>query len=118
ETNYAAVVAASPAGNSSARSLKARWAVPTGAANPWLRLTTANMPNLPNPAIDLSQSLWFDVHTERPVRVAVGARETGTTTAIGGDGGQTGGIEFVGVTGVTGGQPNATRLLSAGNWTT
>ena len=118
ETNYAAVVAASPAGNNSARSLKARWAVPSGAANPWLRLTTANMPNLPNPAIDLSQSLWFDVHAERPVRVAVGARETGTTTAIGGDGGQSGGIEFVGATGVTGGQPNPTRLVAAGSWTT
>lgn len=118
ETNYTAVITAVPAGNPSAACLKTRWAFTNGVANPWLRLTTANMANVPNPAIDFAQSVWFDINPDRPVRAALGVRETGTTTALGGDGGQSGTIEFVGVTAVTNGQPFPPRLVAANTWTT
>lgn len=118
ETNYAAVITALPAGNASVAALKARWAFTNGAVNPWLRLTTANMPILPNPAIDLTQSLWFDVQADRNVKIALGVRESGTTSALGGDGTQNGPIEFVGVTGAPGGVPVPTRTVAAGAWTT
>ena len=39
-------------------------------------------------------------------------RETGTTAAIGANGGTTGTIEFVGVTSTTGGMPNPTRSVA------
>lgn len=118
ETNYSAVISAVPAGNASAACLKGRWAFTNGLASPWLRLTTANMPVLPNPAIDFTQSLWLDVNADRPVRVALGVRESGTTTALGGDGGQGGTIEFVGASAVTNGQPFPTRLVAPDTWTT
>jgi hypothetical protein len=55
------------------------------------------------------------------VKVAVGVRETANPagTPIGSNGGSTPGIiEFVGVTGVVGGQPQAVRTVAASNWTT
>jgi hypothetical protein len=118
ETNYTTVIASVPAGNSSARVLKARWAFAAGATYPWLRLTTAAAPTLPNPTIDFTQTLWFDAQCDRDLRVALGARETGTTASVGADGGTSGPIEFVGVTGVSGGAPAPTRTISAGAWTT
>jgi hypothetical protein len=45
-------------------------------------------------------------------------RETGGSAAVGGNGGTTGAIEWVGATGKTGSAPNCTRTISAGAWTT
>jgi hypothetical protein len=118
ETNYTSVIAALPAGNSSGRALKARWAFTSGPASEWLRLTTANTPDLPNPVVDFGMSLLFDAQADRAMNIAVGIRETGSTNIIGGDGGQNGGIEFVGISGLSGGSPMPLRTLTAGNWMT
>jgi hypothetical protein len=75
---------------------------------------------LPNPVIDLTRKLAFDIYADRDLNVAVGARETGSPvgTPIGSNGGATGGIEFVGVTNVASGQPQSVRTVAAGSWTT
>ncbi len=118
ETNYTTVIANGPAGNASARVLKARWAFAAGAANPWLRLTTAGAPVLRNPTIAFNQSLWFDLYADRDIRVALGAKETGTTAAIGADGGTSGAIEFVGAATLSGTAPNPVRTVASNQWTT
>ena len=69
----------------------------TGTSNPWLRLTTANTVNRPNPIIDVTQSLWFDLYTDKALQVGLDVRETNPTGNYGDNGGTTGTIEFVGV---------------------
>lgn len=119
--NSTSVTGVFPSGNDSARALRANWSWST-TVNAWLRLTTFNPANLPNPVIDLNRRLVFDMHTDRALTVALGVRETGNPagTAIGADGGTTPAmIEFVGVTNVgTSSQPHATRTVAAGGWTT
>jgi hypothetical protein len=92
----------------------------TNATNPWLRLTTAGTPNWPNPVIDFTKRLRFDLYTDKAVKVAVGCRETTTAagTPLGSDGGTTGGIEWAGVTNISGTAPMPTRTVAAGSWTT
>ncbi|MDW8309490.1 MAG: hypothetical protein RMK20_08970, partial [Verrucomicrobiales bacterium] len=118
--NSSLTTATFPAGNTSTRALQVAWAFTNTAANPWLRLTTASTGNLPNPVIDLTRRLRFRIWTDRDLRVALGVRETGNPagTPIGSNGGQTGGIEWVGVTNSISGQPQPTRLVTASNWTT
>jgi hypothetical protein len=118
--NVSLTTASLPTGNSSARGLLVNWAFLATAANPWLRLTTANAANLPNPVIDFTQHVRFRIWCDRDLRVGLGLRETITPagTPIGANGGQTGGIEWVGVTNALGGQPQPTRLVTAGAWTT
>lgn len=91
----------------------------TNPNNPWLRLTTSGTANWPNPVIDLNRKFTFDVWTDKPIRVGLGVRETTTAsgTTPGSDGGTTGGIEWVGITGVSGSAPIPSRLVSASNWT-
>lgn len=89
--------------------------------DPWLRLTTADTASLPNPVIDLTARLRFDIYADHPVRVAVGCRETSTLagTPIGSDGGTSGAaIEWAGVTNKSGSAPLPTRLVNAGVWQT
>ena len=92
----------------------------TNATNPWLRLTTASAPSWPNPVIDLTRKLRFDLYSDKAVKVAIGCRETTTPagTAIGTNGGTTGNIEWAGVTNVSGSAPVPTRAVPAGSWTT
>lgn len=118
--NTALTTATPPAGNGSTRALLVNWAFTNTAVNPWLRLTTANSSNLPNPVIDLTRRLRFRIWSDRALRVGLGIRETSTPagTPIGSDGGQTGGIEWVGITNSVSGQPQPTRLVSPSNWTT
>ncbi|MFN7138636.1 MAG: putative Ig domain-containing protein [Limisphaerales bacterium] len=99
------------------RVLKTSWSFKTGTSNPWLRLTTAGTANLPNPVIDFTKKLTFDIYTDKSLKIALGCRETTTAsgTAIGSDGGTTGAIEFVGVNAGT--QPNPTRTIPANVWT-
>ena len=119
--NTTSVTGTFPSGNDSGRALQASWSWNT-TVNAWVRLTTSNTPNLPNPVIEVTRMLKFDLYTDRNVGVALGVRETGNPagTAIGANGGTTPGvIEFVGVTNVTGsGQPQVTRVVNASNWTT
>jgi hypothetical protein len=109
-----------PAGNPGGGSkvMRVDWTFKTGVANAWVRLNTFNPTFIRNPAFELQQKIQFDVYCTRALRVAVGMRETGTTAAIGADGGTTGSIEWVGVTNATSGMPNPTRTISASTWTT
>ncbi len=109
-----------PAGNSSARALHVNWAFTSTSAYPWLRLTTANAGDLPNPVIDFTQHVRLRLWTDRDLHVGLGLRETTTPagTPIGANGGQSGGIEWVGVTNSVGGQPQPTRRVTAGSWRT
>jgi hypothetical protein len=118
--NVALTTATLPSGNTSARAVQVSWAFTNTALNPWLRLTTANAANLPNPVIDLTRRLRFRMWCDRNLRVALGVRETATPagTPIGSNGGQTGAIEWVGVTNSISGQPQPVRLVTAGAWTT
>lgn len=112
------VVAAFPAGNSSARAMHVKWSWAPGAINPWLRLTTSAASTLPNPIVDFRKSLRFDVWTEHALKIGLGLRETNATGAIGSDGGVTGPIEFTGVSALNGGTPIPTRTLTPDVWTT
>jgi hypothetical protein len=91
----------------------------TNPGNPWLRLTTSGAANWPNPVIDLNRKFAFDVWTDKPIRIGLGVRETATAagTTPGSDGGATGAIEWVGITGLNGAAPIPSRLVSASNWT-
>lgn len=116
--NFACVTNAFPAGHSSARALAAAWSFMTGAINPWLRLTTYAAPSLPNPTISINQVLQFDIYADKALYVGIGFRETGTTAAIGADGGTSGPIEWVG--GITDNtvDPPKGYPVPAGQWTT
>ena len=118
--NTTSVTSTFPTGNDSARVLRANWSWNT-TVNAWVRLTTSSVANLGNPVIDVTRKLIFDVYSDKDVKVALGIRETGNPagTAIGSNGGTTpASIEFAGVTNVISGQPQATRTVTAGNWTT
>jgi len=117
-TNYDVPTGTFPSGNSSTRALHAYWSFLTGTTNPWLRLSTYNSATNPNPTIDISQSLWFEIYSDKALQVAVNVRETNPTGAIGSNGGSSGTIEFVGVSGTAGTTPIPTRTVSAGAWTT
>ena len=117
--NITSVTGTFPAGNDSSRVLRVNWSWNT-TVNAWMRLTTSSAANLPNPVIDLTRILVFDIYADKDLKVAIGARETGNPvgTAIGSNGGATGGIEFVGVTDVVNSQPQTVRTVAAGSWTT
>ena len=116
--NFTRVTNNFPAGHASARVLQASWTFKSGTANPWLRLTTSSAPNLPNPVIGFNQVLRFDLYTDRDLYVAIGLRETNTGAPIGGDGGTSGAIEWVGGTTNNSISPPRGRLVTAGQWTT
>ncbi|MDB6027049.1 MAG: Stage sporulation protein [Verrucomicrobiales bacterium] len=121
-SNLAEVTASFPAGtNQHAQVLNVNWSF-TNASNPWLRLTTASNASvsLPNPAIDFTRKLRFDIHTDKALKVALGCRETTIPagTEIGSNGGNSGAIEWVGATGVLGSGPAPSRTVPATTWTT
>lgn len=118
--NTTTVTGTFPTGNDSARALRANWSWNT-TVNAWLRLTTSGTANLPNPVIDLTRRLKFDIYSDKDLKVALGIRETGNPagTAIGSNGGSTPAIiEYAGVTNVVSAQPQAVRTVAASNWTT
>jgi N-acetyl-anhydromuramyl-L-alanine amidase AmpD len=119
-TNYTTVVSSFPAGNpnASGKVMKIGWSFKTGQVDQWVRLTTGNTTALPNPTIDLRHSLKFDIYTTKAIKLGVGVRESGTTAAIGADGGTTGSIEYVGCSTKNGTTPVPTRTINASNWTT
>ncbi|MDB6029566.1 MAG: multidomain protein with s-layer y region, glug motif, ig motif, i-set domain, pkd domain, partial [Verrucomicrobiales bacterium] len=119
-TNYATVTTSFPSGNARAATkvLKAGWGFATGPTNPWVRLTTSNPTDLPNPTIYLDKIFRFDIYSTKSLKVGVGARETATTADIGANGGTSGLIEFVGVTNVVSTSPFPNRIVNASNWAT
>lgn len=119
-TNYTSVTTSFPAGNTRAggKVLKGGWTFKTGTTNPWLRLTTFNPTNVPNPTIPLDRIVRFDIYSDKSLKAGLGIRETGTTADYGANGGTTGTIEFVGVTNVVSNSPFPTRIISASTWTT
>jgi len=92
----------------------------TNLTSPWLRLSTASAAFLPNPVVDLAQTLSFEIYSDRPIRVGLGIRETSVApgSVVGSDGGSTGGIEWIGVTNKSMGAPMPIRQVAAGVWTT
>ncbi len=120
-TNYTAVVSSFPAGNANAatRAMKVGWTFKAGISNHWVRLNTFNAPILPNLTINTGARLKFDVYSDKQIKIALGIRETGTTAENGADGGTTGTIEYVGVSGKqANGCPIPTRTVNANSWTT
>ena len=115
-------VSTNPPGENGSAVLAASWGFKTGTTNPWIRLTTysmiSNTYSLPNPTIDLTKHVKFDIYSDKAVKVALGVRETGTSAPLGDDGGIIGTLEWVGATGSTGGMPLATRTIAANTWTT
>lgn len=120
ETNSSSAVSATFPANPAAgnRVLQSSWTFKTGTTAPWLRLTTSGVAELPNPVIDFTRKLRFDIWTDRSLKLAIGCRETTNAvgTAIGSNGGNLGSIEFVGVN--SGTQPNPVRTIPSNTWTT
>lgn len=85
----------------------------------WLRLTTSGTANVPNPTVDLTRPITFRFRLTTPgsLRLCLGIRETGTTAAIGANGGTTGTIEWLGAESVVSSVPQG-RLISdqGGQW--
>jgi len=115
-TNYARIVASG--GGRTSKMLKGQWTFGTSKPNPWMRLATYNTATLPNPTVGINQRLKFDIYSDKALKVGLGIRETGTSAAIGANGGTTGTIEWVGVNGSTSGTPSPTRSVAAATWTT
>lgn len=90
----------------------------TGVTPLWLRWTTFGAPTMPNPTIGLWQGwgLQFDIYSDTALSVTALIRETEANAALGGNGGSSGGIEFVG------GNPTAVsgrgKDVAANAWTT
>jgi Immunoglobulin domain/Immunoglobulin I-set domain len=116
--NFACVTNTFPPGHSSARVLATGWSFKTGTTNPWLRFTTFNALNIPNPTISTNQALQFDMYTDNALYVEIGFRETSTTAAIGADGGTSGTIEWIGGTTDNTVSPPKGHFVPAGQWTT
>jgi hypothetical protein len=72
----------------------------------WMRLTTFNVPNVPNPTVELHRPIRVRMRVDAGrFRLAVGIRETATTAEAGQNGGTAGTIEWVGAAGDINGAP-------------
>jgi hypothetical protein len=99
---------------SGTQSLKVAWQFRTDAnGNPfpraWLRLTTFNTTSVPNPAINFDHRVRVRLYVPSDTPdfyLTLGVRETGTNAACAGNGGTSGGIEWIGATSAQPG-PNA-----------
>ena len=117
--NACGVVTASAFGGT--KVCQADWAFLDAGLQRWLRLTTSNAANVPNPAVDLTRPLRFRCRLLTPgsLRVCVGLRETGVDVPIGANGGKTGTIEWLGATSVAGGAPQGVLITDqGGQWQT
>ncbi|MEO5803320.1 MAG: PKD domain-containing protein [Verrucomicrobiota bacterium] len=117
--NLTAITTNPPAGIQNNRAaLNVNWSFKTGVVNPWLRLTSSSAPSLANPTVHFSHTLRFQIFSDKALKVGVGLRETGTSAAIGTDGGTVGVIEYVGVSNVVNGTPLPIRSIAPNIWTT
>ena len=103
-------------GTNSTNVLQVSWQF-TSAGN-WLRLTTFGGARVPNPLVDLNQHLKFDIYTDSPLHIALGIRETGGTGPVGGNGGTTGNIEWVGTSTTMNSATPAGMGVTTGSWNT
>ncbi|MER3473753.1 MAG: hypothetical protein C4335_06905 [Armatimonadota bacterium] len=107
--------------SSGTKSLRVNWQFIADRPAAWLRLTTFNATNLPNPAIDFAHALRFKIYAASGTPdfyVTLGVRETNTTAPIGGNGGTTGGIEWIGTTEVAAGnvRPIGKLITAKDQW--
>lgn len=99
------------------------WQFVDTALTRWLRATSFAAANLPNPTISLDRPVRLRLRLDGPVGasllVSLGVRETGTTAAIGADGGTANNIEWIGASSTVSGAPQG-RPISAlpGVWQT
>lgn len=104
---------------SGTQSLKVSFQFKPAQTNPWVRLTTNNTANLPNPIISatLPLSLWIYVPNGTPdLRLTLGVRETNPTGNIGENGGTSGTIEFVGAPSKSGNAPAGKLITVKDQW--
>jgi hypothetical protein len=101
---------------------KLQWQFVDGTAERWLRATTSNADNVPNPTIELDRPIRVRLRLEAPpgssLLVALGVRETGTTAEVGQDGGTAGTIEWVGADSAIGYAVQGKPLEGDGFWHT
>jgi len=117
--NVAEVTDAVPAYSGSG-SCRVQWQWVDASPQRWMRLTTHNAANVPNPTVALDRPIRVRLRLDAGrLRLAIGIRETGTTAELGQDGGTSGTIEWVGVTSDVEGAPQG-RLVEAlpGVWQT
>ncbi len=116
--NYTYPTNVFPPGLGSGQVLCSAFDFKTGTTGPWLRLTSNAATNYPNLTIGTNQALQFDVYSDRNLYIAIGFRESNTSSPIGGNGSAAGAIEFLGGTTDNSPTPPLGRLVPAGQWTT
>lgn len=119
--NFSYVTNGFPAGNASAGLNTYYTSFSFNATNPaplWVRFTTSGTANLPNPTVNFAGGVKFDMYSDRPLYVMLLLRETSSTQPIGGNGGSTGTIEYVGGSTDNTLSPPKGRLVGANAWKT
>jgi hypothetical protein len=106
---------------SGTQSLKVAWQFRLNPAtgqpfpNAWLRLTTFNTTSVPNPAITFAHRVRVRLYVPSDTPdfyLTLGVRETGTTAACAGNGGTSGGIEWIGATSAQGNNAPVGKLVN------
>ena len=105
---------------SGTQSLRVAWQFRTDAngnpfPNAWLRLTTFNTTSVPNPAITFAHRVRVRLYVPSDTPdfyLTLGVRETGTNAACAGNGGTSGGIEWIGATSAQGNNAPVGKLVN------
>lgn len=106
---------------SGTQSLKVAWQFRLNPAtgqpfpNAWLRLTTFNTPNIPNPAITFAHRVRVRLYVPSDTPdfyLTLGVRETGTNAECARNGGTSGGIEWIGATSAQGNNAPVGKLVN------
>jgi hypothetical protein len=105
---------------SGTQSLRVAWQFRTDAngnpfPNAWLRLTTFNTPNIPNPAINFAHRVRVRLYVPSDTPdfyLTLGVRETGTNAECARNGGTSGGIEWIGATSAQGNNAPVGKLVN------
>ncbi len=100
------LVSSEVSGADGRKTCKVQWQFVDASTSRWLRLTTSNTANLPNPSIDVRRAVRVRLRLDSgSLRVCLGVRETGVNVPFGGNGGTSGTIEWVGAESVISGAP-------------
>jgi hypothetical protein len=105
---------------SGTQSLRVAWQFRTDAngnpfPNAWLRLTTFNTPNIPNPAITFAHRVRVRLYVPSGTPdfyLTLGVRETRTNAECARNGGTSGGIEWIGATSAQGNNAPVGKLVN------
>ncbi len=82
------------------------WAFLDASPSRWVRITTNNAANVPNPTVELHRPIRMRIRLDSGrLRVCAGVRETGTTAELGANGGTSGTIEWIGAASAISGAP-------------